>query len=108
MPKPLKCPRCKQLTIQIVEHLVSPSIYYQNIKGSITISPAGSDDKYSVKRVCMCLNCGHEWNSRRQLSDIGVKETVFPCWTDTQDKEFTEWLRDGKVPRGWGESKKRN
>jgi hypothetical protein len=106
MPTPLKCPRCKHLIIQIVEHYVSPNIHYQNIKGAITLSPMGADDSYVIKRACTCLNCGHEWNSKRHLSDIGIKEIVFPSFIDTQDKEFTEWLRDGKVPLICGESKR--
>lgn len=105
MGKPARCPKCKSRMLQIVDHLVVPEIHYQNVDGEVTMDKGESERCYSIKRVGLCLQCGHRWRIRKQLWEIGGIEVQVPPGTDTTGDDFRAWL-NGHGPKWWERTEK--
>lgn len=97
----LKCPKCKKYKLQLVEHLVAPEVYYQNVAGVVTDARGEGDRCYVIKVMCFCLTCGHRWRTRKALHQIGRRRVTVPTYVDTVDDKFQSWLEGNQM--GWHE-----
>jgi hypothetical protein len=90
---PVKCPKCKNAKLELIEHIVVPEVMYQNVNGETTFFTGVTGGFcYVVKWVASCLKCQHTWQLKRKPA---VPSTHIPTYTS--EEEIDKWLNGEAV-----------
>lgn len=89
--KPLvRCPKCKNTTIRIVEHIVCPEEMYQTKKGIITFfTGIEGGSCYVIKWMGECLECGRRWRIRKRFASPSI---LLPQHMSAEEQK--QWLEE--------------
>jgi hypothetical protein len=88
MSQPFRCPKCKNTTIRIVEHIVCPEEMFQTKSGQVTnYTGRESSACYVIKWTGECWKCGKKWLLRKAPRPDQI---LWPKYMKSED--ITKWL----------------